>query len=777
MAVGTSAGKAFIRPDGREKVTGAGRYTADLVSTGMAHAAFRYADHPHARILRIDTTKARALSGVVAVITQDDLPDVRFGGLVQDRTLFAKDVVRFEGEIVAGVAALTETAAAEAARLIEVEYEPRPALMDFVSAMDPDAPLVHADWASYERDEQMVADGNTISYATIVKGDADAAMASADVVVKSRYESDASQGVPIEPRAVLAEWRGDQVTIWSSTQVPYAARSGVAQTLRIPEANVRVVVPLLGGGFGAKCDLHFEAQVAALARAARRPVRLVFSREEEFRAIAQRREGIVMEFETGAMRDGRLVARKARLVLDKGAYCGEGGFLGQMAAMHACGPYVIDAIAVESFLNYSNRQPSGSVRAPTAPQVCWGLEQHMDEVAEELGVDPVELRRRTLIEEGAEGPTRQVFDEIGVKQTLERAVEMIGYERDLPEDEAIGVAVGWWPSGPAPSGAYIHLNGDGSGTIVTGAQENGSGAVMAMPTFVAEELGMEPENFTLLYQDTAAANWDMGSCGSQTTFNSGRAVLAAAADVRDQLLDAAAAELEADREDLELAEGHVRMKANPEAALPLMACGAIINANNAGLPEDLDVTLNARYVYRPPFEVPDVEKKYGNLTLTYAAQIHAVLVEVDPETGVYEVVEYAAVDDCGARIHPQIIEGQVMGATAHALGAATHEAFTYDDDGNLLTPNFYDYHVPHALDMPPLRTGYIESPSPFTALGTKGMGEGGGAGIHAVCAALQDALKEHGRPIVYDSFNPYHRVWELMTDPEASRARVQVESR
>jgi 2-furoyl-CoA dehydrogenase large subunit len=219
------------------------------------------------------------------------------------------------------------------------------------------------------------------------------------------------------------------------------------------------------------------------------------------------------------------------------------------------------------------------------------------------------------------------------------------------------------------------------------------------------------------------------------------------------------------------------MKANPEAALPLMACGAIINANNAGLPEDLDVTLNSRYVYRPPFEAPDVERKYGNLTLTYAAQIHLALVEVDPETGVYHVVDYVAVDDCGTRIHPQIVEGQVMGATAHALGAATHETFAYDEDGNLLTPNFYDYHVPHALDMPPLRTGYIESPSPFTALGTKGMGEGGGAGIHAVCGALQDALKERGRPIVYDSYNPYHRVWELLQDPEASRSRVQVEAR
>jgi len=554
----------FLRPDGKEKVTGSGRYTADLTLTGQTYARFRYADHPHAGIVRIDTAKAKALPGVVAVVTQSDVPDVRFGGFVQDRTLFAKDVVRFEGEIVAGVAALTEEIAAEAARLIEVEYDPLPAVGDYMAAMEPDAPLIHPDLASYEKDENIVATGNTMAYHTIVKGDADVAMARADIVVKGRYVSDASQGVPIEPRAVLAEWRGDEVTIWSSTQVPYAARAGVAQTLQIPEANVRIVVPLLGGGFGAKCDLHFEAQVAALARAAARPVKLVFSRHEEFTAIAQRREGIEMEFETGVTRDGRLVARRAKLVLDKGAYCGEGGFLGQMAAMHACGPYRIDHIFVESHMNYTNTQPSGSVRAPTAPQVCWGLEQHMDEVARAIDMDPVELRRRTLIEAGAEGPTRQVFDEVGMKQTLERAVEMIGYGRELPDDEAIGVAVGWWPCMPAPSGAYVHINGDGSGTIVTGAQENGSGAVMAMPMFVAEELGMRPEDFTLLYQDTAAANWDMGSSGSQTTFNSGRAILAAAADVREQLLDAAAEELEVDREDLELAEGASR--ARPTAA-------------------------------------------------------------------------------------------------------------------------------------------------------------------------------------------------------------------
>ena len=706
----------FIRPDGKEKVTGAGWYTADLTFTGMAHAKFRYADHPHARIRSIDVTKARAAPGVVAVVTQADLPDVRFGGLVQDRTLFAKDIVRFEGEIVAGVAALTEEAAAEAARLIEVDYEPLPVVTDFVAAMEPGAPLVHREWASYSRDDEMKSNGNTIAYHTIVKGDADAAMATADVVVSGRYESDASQGVPIEPRAVVAEWRGDEVTIWSSTQVPYAARAGVAETLQVSEANVRVVVPLLGGGFGAKCDLHFEAQVAALARAARRPVKLVFTREEEFRAIAQRREGIVMEFETGATRDGRLVARKARLILDKGAYCGEGGFLGQMAAMHACGPYVIDNVFVESYLNYTNQQPSGSVRAPTAPQVCWGLEQHMDEVARALELDPVELRRRTLIEQGAEGPTRQVFDEIGVKQTLERAVEMIGYERELPEDEAIGVAVGWWPSMPAPSGAYVHLNGDGSGTIVTGAQENGSGAVMAMPRFVAEELGMRPEDFTLLYQDTAAANWDMGSCGSQTTFNSGRAILAAAGDARDQLLDAAAAELEADRDDLELVGGEIRVAGSPERSVSiaqLAGAGTIHGKGSGEVPE------------APTGDTGGCVGRLGNETFLAPQLItQAAHVKVDRETGVARVLRVAAAHDSGVILNRIGADGQVFGGVVMGVGLALTEGTQLDDEGRQRNPHLLDYKLITCSDGPEIEVDWIQIPTTGAGpRGSKGVGE------------------------------------------------------
>ncbi|HEX3300584.1 MAG TPA: xanthine dehydrogenase family protein molybdopterin-binding subunit [Actinomycetota bacterium] len=705
----------FVRQDGKEKVTGTGRYTADLTLTGMAHVKFRYADHSHAKILKIDTAKARALPGVVAVVTQADLPDVRFGGFVQDRYLFARDVVRFEGEIVAGVAALTEDIAAEAARLIEVEYEPLPVISDYVEAMSPDAPLVHEGLADYEKDENILANGNTMAFHTIVKGDADAAMAGADVVVKSHYRSDASQGVPIEPRAVVAQWQGDKVTVWSSTQVPYAARAGVAQTLGIPEADVRIIVPLLGGGFGAKCDLHFEGQVAAIARAAHRPVRLVFSREEEFKAIAQRREGISMDFETGVTRAGELIARRATLILDKGAYCGEGGFLGQMAAMHACGPYQIGAIKIESHLNYTNNQPSGSVRAPTAPQVCWGLEQHMDEVAAAIDMDPVELRRRTLIEEGAEGPTRQVFDHVGVKDTLEKAVEMIDYGRELPEDEAIGVAIGWWPCMPASSGAYVQMNGDGSATIVTGAQENGSGAVMAMPMFVGQELGIDPDDVSVIYQDTDVAPWDMGSCGSQTTFNSGRAILAAAQEVREQLLDAAAEQLEADRGDLELTEGSARVKGSPERSVAIAdLVGEIGTVHGKGSGEVLDA---------PEGDTGGCVGRLGNETFLAPQLItQAAHVKVDRETGVVRVLRVAAAHDSGRILNKKGADGQVFGGVVMGVGLALSEGTMLDDQGRQRNPHLLDYKLVTCSDAPQIDVEWIEYDS-VGPRGSKGVGE------------------------------------------------------
>ena len=724
-------GKETIRADGVEKVTGTGRYTADLNLTGQLHAKFRYADRTHAVVTRIDTSKARALPGVVTVLTHEDVPDVKWGGMVQDRRLFAKEKVRFEGDIVAGVAAITPEIAEEAARLIEVDYEPLPPLVDFEAAMDEGALLVHEDWESDSGDGEVGRNRNTLGYSTIVKGDADAAMEGADVVVRGRYVSDCSQGVPIEPRAVIAQWQGSKVTVWTSTQVPYAARAGVAHTLQIPEASVRVVVPLLGGGFGAKCDFHFEGHVAALARAARRPVKLVFTRREEFAVIGHRREGMVIELETGARKDGTLVARRARLVLDKGAYCGEGGFFAQMAAMHACGPYQLENVKVESYLNYSTTQPSSSIRAPTAPQVCWALEQHMDELARTLDIDPVDLRRKTLLADGSEGPTRQQFDQIAMKETLEQAVELIGYDAELPEDEAIGVACGWWPCFANPSGAYVNLNPDGTATIVTGAQENGTGAVMALPILAAEQLGLKPENFSLLYQDTDAAPSDAGSCGSQTTFNSGRAVVEAAADLREQLLDAAASELEVDRGDLELVDGAVRVKGAPEKAVTisdLAGSGVTFHGKGSGnLPET------------PPCDAGGCVGRLGSESFLAPQLItHAAHVKVDRDTGVVSVIRVAASHDCGTIINPIGANGQVTGGVVMGVGLALSEGTQIDEEGRQRNPHLLDYKLVTAADAPEIEIAWVETNTPNAGPnGSKGVGE---PPCVATAAAIANAI-------------------------------------
>ena len=740
MSVQT-APTTFIRPDGKEKVTGSGRYTADLNLTGQLHAKLRYADHTHARVVSIDASRARAMPGVLAVVTHEDVPDVLYGDLAQDRRLFAKERVRFEGDVVAAVAALTPEIAAEAAAAIEVEYEPLPAVSDIEAALAEDAPLIHEDWESYGADEELGRNGNVLGYSTVVKGDADAGMATADVVVKGRYVTDSSQGAPIEPRALLAQWEGDRVTVWSSTQVPYAARAGVAHVLQIPQSHVRIVVPLLGGGFGSKCDFHYEAHVAALSRAAGRPVKLVFSREEEFIAPDHRREGMVIELETGAREDGTLVARRGRLVLDGGAYCGEGGFFAQLAAMHACGPYVIENVGVESRLVYTNNQPSGSIRAPTAPQVCWAVEQHMDELAAALALDPVELRRRTLIAEGDKGPTQQVFGPIAMKETLERAVEMIAPDGDLPEDEAIGVSCGWWPSFGNPSGAYLKLNGDGSGTIVTGAQENGSGAVMALPLLVADVLGMKPSDFSILYQDTDAAPFDAGSSGSQTTMNNGRAVVAAAGEVRDKLLDLAAEKLEVAREDLELADGQVRVVGSPSKAVEI--------SELAGSGEQLIGKGSGPVPENPPCHVEGCLGRLGMESfLEPQVFTHAARVKVDRETGVVRVLHVAAVHDSGTIVNRIGATGQVFGGVVMGIGQALLEASQLDADGRQRNPHLLDYKLVTAADAPRIDVEWIETPAQNGGpKGSKGVGEPPtvptpGAIANAIARVLGARVKE-----------------------------------
>jgi CO/xanthine dehydrogenase Mo-binding subunit len=750
--------QAFIRQDGKDKVTGLGRYTADLTRTGMLHARFRYSDHAHARLVSVDTTRARALPGVFAVLTQDDVPDVRYGGFVEDRTLFARDVVRFEGEIVAAVAALTPEIADRAVALIEAEYEPLPVVRDSEQALLPGSALVHAGWDTYEANENLVRDGNDCSRSTIVKGDVEAGLADADVVVKERYVADMSHAVPIEPRAIVAEWQGDKVTVWSSTQVPFIARSGVATTLELSEADVRIIVPHLGGGFGGKCEFHFEAHVAALARAAHRPVRLVFTRREEFLAPDHRREGQVLELETGVMNDGTLMARRGHLVLDNGAYAADAPFFPQMAAMMAVGPYRVPHVSIDAHLAYTNTTPSGSVRAPTAPQACWALEQHMDSVAEAVGLDPVELRRRNIVHEGDESATRQVFTPIAAAETLERAVEMIGYGRELPDDEAIGVACGWWPSFAMPSGAHVKLHGDGSGTIVTGAQECGTGSVMALPLLAAEVLGMRPEQFAVVYQDTDAGPWDAGASGSQTTFNNGRAVVQAAIDVRDQLLELAEDVLEAARTDLELVAGRVQVKGSPTTGVDISelaekaAGDKLLLGRGSGSPAPL-----------PDCDASGCTGRLGMESfLAPTFMTHAVRCKVDRATGVVRVLEVAAAHDSGRVLNRMGADGQVEGGVAMGIGMALSEGSQISDDGHNLNPYLLDYKLQTAADVPSIRVDWVGTPDP----------NGGPNGAKAVAeppcvptpGAVGNAIaKVTGRRVHRLPMTPL-RVWEAVRE-------------
>jgi CO/xanthine dehydrogenase Mo-binding subunit len=716
----TSLAPTFIRQDGRDKVTGAGRYTADLTLTGMLHGAFRSAGVPHARIRRIDTARAQALPGVHKVITAADVPVTRYGPFIKDRSLFARDVVRWEGELIAAVAAATPEIADRAAALIEVELEPLPAVTDLEAAILPGAPLVHADWADYDAEEGLVREGNVASRSTIVKGDAARALAQAEVVVRGRYVADGSHAVPIEPRAIVAEWHGDQVTIWSSTQVPFNARSGVAETLGLSLNQVRVIVPHLGGGFGGKCEVHFEPQVAALARAAGRPVRVVFSRRQEFLLPDHRRERMIVELETGVGRDGTIAARRARLLVDNGAYGADEPYLAQMAAMFAVGPYRVPDVEVSAEVVYTNTQPSGSVRAPTGPTVCWAVEQHTDVIAEALQLDPVEFRRRNLVREGDEGPTRQVFERIGALETLEQAASAVGWGRELPAGEAIGIACGLWPSFPGPSGAHLRLNADGTGTIVTGAQECGTGAVMALPILAAEVLGMRPDDFRILYQDTDAGPFDAGASGSQTTFNNGRAVVAAATDVREQLLDLAAQFLEANPGDLELVDGVARVKGSHAASVPIKELAS--QAAGAGL------LLGRGSGDPPPSPAVDAASCVGRLGAeSFAAPTfftHAARIALDRDTGVVRVLEIAAAHESGVIINPVGAAGQIYGGVAMGIGQALSEVTLLSDEGRQRNPYLLDYKLQTMADVPPIHVSFVDAPSPTGGpKGLKGIAE------------------------------------------------------
>jgi CO/xanthine dehydrogenase Mo-binding subunit len=801
-------GQSVPRREDRRLVQGQGVFFDDVKRHGMGYLHFVRSPYAHARIESIDVSAALELPGVYGTLTGDEvaiLTDPFFqiaadpGGQVKDYAL-AVGKVRYIGEPVAAVVAETRELARDAAELVAVEYEPLDVVVDARKALEDGAAVLHDEC------------GGNMSYTGVWEwGDVDAAFAEADhVVTISELHFERFNSTPLELDGGLVEYnRGTgQWTITTNNQFPGFAVIMMAPAMRVGTDKLRIVTQDIGGGFGNKITSHPQLVACCLlARKLNRPIQWTEWRTDFHQSMSHGNERWFLDTEVAVRSDGTMTAFRTKAIDDAGAYLRYEPLGGVIWSQVAPGMYGWRNIRVDFTQAMTNKAPVSPNRGYSRMQHLWLTERIADIVAQELGFDRVELRKKNYVQPGQmpyETPNGCVYDSGDYPRALDLVLELIGYDSiEERRDEAasrgklLGVGIGsTLDSGTNNFGqsqllnpelqfsgnnevATVKLDIFGEVVVTLGTTPQGQGHETTAAQVVADILGCDIDLVHVRAGHDSYWNSHAGFSGtyaSQFAVTGLGAVKGATELLAEQMKTLASMVFQCPVEAIELADGFARIKDNPEAALPFMALGAIPNANNAGFPVD-PPQMNARFVYRPAFQVPDKEKKFGNLTLTYAMQIHACIVEVDPETGVYELVDYAAVDDCGTRVNPQIVEGQVMGATAHAIGAAMFESFPYDEEGNLLTPNFYDYHVPHTLDMPPLETSAIESPSPFTPLGTKGMGEGGGGGIHCICAALQDALRAAGGGIVTDSHNPYHRVWGLLRTPELSREKVEVTSR
>jgi len=802
------AGQSVPRKEDRRLVEGQGVFFDDVKRHGMGYLHFVRSPYPHARILSIDVAPALELPGVYGTLTGDEvaiLTDPFFqiaaepGGSMKDYAL-AVGKVRYVGEPVAAVVAETRELARDAAELVLVDYEPLDVVVDARRALDDDAPVLHEEC------------GGNLTYEGVWEwGDVDQAFAEADHVVKiSELHFDRFNSTPLELDGALAEYnRGTgQWTITTNNQFPGFAVIMMAPAMRVGTDKLRFVTQDIGGGFGNKITSHPQLVACCLlARKLNRPVQWTEWRTDFHQSMSHGNERWFLDTEVAVKADGTMTGFRTKALDDAGAYLRYEPLGGVIWSQVAAGMYGWRNIRLEFTQVVTNKAPCSPNRGYSRMQHLWFTERLADIVAQELGFDRVEVRKKNYVQPGQmpyETPNGCVYDSGDYPAALDLVLELIGYdtvEERRAEAASRGKLLGFGIGSTLDSGtnnfgqsqlinpdlqfsgnnevATVKLDIFGEIVVTLGTTPQGQSHETTAAQVVADILGCDVDIVHVRAGHDSYWNSHAGFSGtyaSQFAVTGLGAVKGATDMLADQMKTLASMVFQCPKEAIELADGFARIADNHEAALPFMALGAIPNANNAGFPVD-PPPMNARFVYRPPFEVPDKERKFGNLTLTYSMQIHACVLEVDPETGVYELVDYAAVDDCGVRINPKIVEGQVMGATAHAIGAAMFESFTYDDEGNLLTPNFYDYHVPHTLDMPPLRTSAVESPSPFTPLGTKGMGEGGGGGIHAISAALQDALRAAGGAIVTDSHNPYHRVFEMLTHPDEARAKVEVSNR
>ena len=738
------------REDGRF-LTGRGRYVDDLRLPDALHLVIVRSVHAHARIVSIDATRARETAGVVGVFTLNDLPELR--GVLPPppvaavtlkpyrQSALADGIVRFAGEPVAVVVATGAYAAADAAAAVVVEYEPLAAAIDPERAAEPHAPLVHPEWTT-----------NVAATVSLAFGDADAALRGADLVVTRRFGFGRMSAAPMEPRAVAARW--DEVTgtlhLWSTAQIPYVVAQRVAEALRVPVDAVRVTAPDVGGGFGCKGPVYPEEVIAAtLARRLGRPVRWTETRGESFASTTQA-SSQVHEATLALRRDGTFLALVDEFVVDGGAYLPRGGVVANVTATHLPGLYRFDAFRCRGRLVVTHKAPTAPYRGAGRPHATFPLERLIDIAARELGVDPVELRRRNLIARDAlpfnRGiPYRDgmpvVYDSGDYEAVLDQALERSEYatfrERQSAarsEGRLLGFGIATYNEATAVGpheGASVTIEADGRVRVTIGPPCQGQGHETVMAQVCAERLGVSVDDVLVSGGDTARFPAGSGTYASRVAVIAGNAVAQAADAVREKAARLAAIALECDSKDVVIANGRAEVKGAPDRGLDFSAL----------------VSLSSR---------PDVVRRLGEPGLsairyfspesvTWAGGVHTATVEVDRETGAVSVLAYHVVHDAGREINPRLVEGQAHGGVAQGVGMALSEGIVYDESGQLLTATLMDYGLPRADGLPWIDVEGHDSRSPLNPLGLKGTGEGSaGPPPAALANAIADALSQHG---------------------------------
>jgi CO/xanthine dehydrogenase Mo-binding subunit len=722
----TIVGQSLPRVDAQEKLTGRTVFAADHELRGLLHARLILSPHAHARIRRIPVEAAANVPGVVAVITAADLPYGDETPNARGRCLLARGEARFPGEPVAAVVAESEGAAADgAARLAAaIEYDALPALIDPVAAADRSAPLVQPGLAGRSaegglhaavavQDDHEEAPGNVASQMRFTRGDIERGLRDSAVVARRTFRTSVVHQAYIEPHASIAQYdrASRRLTVWTATQGLFYTREQVAAVLGLPEAAVKIVPMPVGGGFGGKI-LLLEPIAGALAMAVGRPVRLVLTRAEEFQTATPAPQSI-LEVALGAARDGEFRALEARLLFDAGALPG--------APVTICGilmggAYRVPHLDIRGREVLTNTPPQGAYRAPGSVQAAFAIECLVDELAQALGQDPLDLRLRNVSQEGDPMPNGEAWPRIGLRESL-AAIGESRLWRERPRrgrqsggpagggmSAGTGLAVGGWLGGLEAASACIRPNTDGTIHVVVGSVDI-SGTATALTQIAAETLGVPAQQIRLVPEDSDGAPASGMSGGSKITYTVGSAVQKAAADARRQILALASKKLEAAEADLDIVDGTVRVRGVPARAIAVA--------------DVIKMTSGFGAQHAPVFGVASE----AITTRSPAFGAHVAAVEVDPDSGRVRVTGYAVAQDVGRAINPALVRGQIHGGVAQGIGWALLEQVVYDDAGTLTTGSFADYALPRAADVPPVDVQLVEVPSARGPFGAKGVGE------------------------------------------------------